>query len=337
MYDATRFIRASIKEVVKTVLEATLIVIVVIFLFLGSIRTVIIPVVTIPLSLIGVCTLMLIAGFSLNLLTLLAFVLAIGMVVDDAIVVLENIYRHVEEGMKPLDAAIQGAREIAMPVISMSITLAAVYAPIAFLSGVTGALFTEFAVTLALTVVLSGFIALTLSPMMCSRILTADIGKNRFVHFLDENFIKLQKWYENKLTNTLNYRPVVVVFAAIVLCSCVFFAATTKTELAPAEDQGFLVVIANAPQYANFDYFDHYAKQLLPIYRTLPGVDATFAINGFSMQTHSPKPTSGFSGVALLPWGDRDVTQEQVKQKLQAKMGSIPGLQLVALDRKSVV
>ncbi len=330
MYDATKFIRASIEEVIQTVLEASIIVIIVIFLFLGSLRTVLIPIVTIPLSLIGVCTFMLMAGFSLNLLTLLAFVLAIGMVVDDAIVVVENIYRHVEEGKTPQEAALMGAREIAMPVISMSLTLAAVYAPIAFMSGLTGALFTEFAVSLALAVLLSGVIALTLSPMMCSKVLTADIGKNRFVHFLDTNFSKLQVWYQTRLTNILKFRAVVVVFAVIVFCCTIFFATHTKSELAPKEDQGFLIVLSNAPQYANFTYFDKYAKQLLPIYNSLPGIEATFAINGLSIQTKQPSATSGFSGIAMKPWGQRNVTQEQVMQQLQNKLTSIPGLQTVA-------
>lgn len=329
MYDATKFIRASIKEVIQTVFEATLIVIVIIFLFLGSVRTVLIPVVTIPLSLVGVCTFMLMAGFSINLLTLLAFVLAIGMVVDDAIVVLENIYRHVEEGKTPVEAALLGAREIAMPVISMSLTLAAVYAPIAFMQGLTGALFTEFAITLALSVLLSGVIALTLTPMMCSKVLKKDLGKNRFVHFLDERFAKLQVWYETRLSNILAFRPVVIVFAVIVLSCTVFFAVTTKNELAPDEDKGFVIVLLNAPQYANFDYFNKYSKQILDIYKQIPGVDATFAINGVSLGD-APDPTSGFSGVVLKPWSERTVTQEQVKNILQAKLATVPGLQTVA-------
>lgn len=185
VYDATEFIRESINEVIHTIVEATIIVIIVIFLFLGSLRSVLIPIVTIPLSLVGVCTLMLVLGYSINLLTLLAFVLAIGLVVDDAIVVVENVHRHIEEGKTPFEAAIIGAREIATPVIAMTITLAAVYAPIGFMGGLTGALFKEFAFTLACSVIISGIIALTLSPMMCSKILSADTESKGFVHFLD--------------------------------------------------------------------------------------------------------------------------------------------------------
>src|SRR3990167_2443717 len=185
VYDATDFIRASIHEVIRTIAEAAFIVILVIFLFLGSIRSVLIPMITIPLSLIGVCSLMMFLGYSINLLTLLAFVLAIGLVVDDAIVVLENIHRHIEEGQTPFHAAILGAREIATPVIAMTITLAAVYAPIGFMNGLTGALFKEFAFTLACSVIISGVIALTLSPMMCSKILTAENSHNHFTQSID--------------------------------------------------------------------------------------------------------------------------------------------------------
>lgn len=330
MYDATNYIRASINEVLKTVIEASIIVVIIIFLFLGSLRTVFIPLVTIPLSLVGVCSFMLMFNFSLNLLTLLALVLAIGMVVDDAIVVVENIYRHIEEGKTPYEASLIGAREIAMPVISMSITLAAVYAPIAFMTGVTGALFTEFAITLACAVLLSGVIALTLSPMMCSKVLSNDIAKNRFVNFIDTRFERLKVWYEARLTNILQYRSVVVVFAIIVLASTVFFAITTKSELAPDEDQGFLIVLSSAPQYANFPYFQKYMHQVQAIYDHLPGVDATFAINGISL-ADGLDPTSGFSGVVLKPWSERTgITQSSVLQALQGKLNTVTGLQTVA-------
>ena len=187
-YDSTKFIDASIREVEKTLIEAAVIVIVVIFLFLGSLRSTLIPIVTIPLSLIGVMFALLALGYSINLLTLLALVLAIGLVVDDAIVVVENIHRHIEQGDSALNAALAGAREISVPVISMTITLAAVYAPIGFVSGLTGALFREFAFTLAGAVIVSGVIALTLSPMMCSKLLTAELSSGRFVRFLDRGF-----------------------------------------------------------------------------------------------------------------------------------------------------
>ena len=256
VYDATIYIKASIKEVVKTLIEASVIVIMVIFLFLGSLRTVMIPIVTIPFSLVGVLGIMLLLGYSVNVLTLLALVLAIGMVVDDAIVVVENIYRHIEEGIAPLQAAINGAREIAMPIISMTITLAAVYAPIGLMGGMTGALFTEFAFTLASAVILSGVIALTLSPMMCSKLLTLDIGQGKLVHYIDTTFEKIKHFYQRRLHNVLNYRPVTIVFAGIVLVSCFFFYHFPAGIGAGRRPRG--VVWVSGPQSANLNYIETY-------------------------------------------------------------------------------
>src|SRR5580704_8267452 len=215
-YDSTKFIQSSIDEVEKTLGEAVIIVVVVIFLFLASFRSVLIPVVTIPLSLIGVCSLMLAAGFSFNLLTLLAMVLAIGLVVDDAIVVVENIHRHLEEGKPPVQAAMIGAREIVGPVISMTITLAAVYAPIGFLGGLTGSLFREFAFTLAGSVIVSGVIALTLSPMMCSVFLKS-AEEGRFAKFVNRVFGSITRWYGRRLDRSLDYRPITYLFAVTIL------------------------------------------------------------------------------------------------------------------------
>ncbi|HEX2862334.1 MAG TPA: efflux RND transporter permease subunit, partial [Lacunisphaera sp.] len=234
--DFTEFINDSISEVMHTLIEAMLIVIVVIFLFLGSYRSVIIPIVAIPLSLVGACALMLALGFSINLLTLLAMVLAIGLVVDDAIVVVENIHRHIEEGLTPFDAAIRGAHELVGPVIAMTITLAAVYAPVGFQTGLTGALFREFAFTLAGSVIISGFVALTLSPMMCSRILRHSDNTRGFEGFINRSFGRLQDSYERVLHGALNTRPAVFMVAALVFASCVPFFLFTKQELAPAED-----------------------------------------------------------------------------------------------------
>ena len=270
VYDATVYIKASIKDVLRTILEASIIVIVVIFLFLGSLRTVIIPIVTIPLSLIGVLGIMLILGYSINVLTLLALVLAIGMVVDDAIVVVENIYRHIEEGIAPVQAAINGAREIAVPIISMTITLAAVYAPIGLMGGMTGALFTEFAFTLASSVILSGVIALTLSPMMCSKLLTVDIGHSKLVRYIDTTFDKLRTFYQGKLHSVLNYRPVTLVFAGIVLVSCVFLYITSQQELAPEEDQGVLFIMATPPEYSNLNYVETYTNKMNSLFKDYP-------------------------------------------------------------------
>ncbi len=258
-YDATDFIRSSIDEVAKTLAEAAIIVIVVIFLFLGNLRSTFIPIVTIPLSLVGVMIMLMILGYSINLLTVLALVLAIGLVVDDAIVVVENIYRHIEEGMAPFDAALRGAREIALPVIAMTITLAAVYAPIGFVSGVTGALFREFAFTLAGSVIVSGFIALTLSPMMCSRLLKLQRGADggRFVRFLDRMFEGLRKRYQRRLHKTLNFRAMtVLILCGVLVLTGIMFVSTPK-ELAPDEDQGFLLMLAKAPQYSNLDYLEN--------------------------------------------------------------------------------
>src|SRR6185503_14183199 len=239
-YDATKFINASIAEVQLTLLEAALIVIVVIFLFLGNLRSTLIPIVTIPLSLVGVMFALLALGYSINLLTLLALVLAIGLVVDDAIVVVENIYRHIEEGMQPREAALTGAREIAVPVISMTITLAAVYAPIGFVSGLTGALFREFAFTLAGAVVVSGIIALTLSPMMASKLLKHDQSNGRFVRFLDRTFEGLKQRYQCRLNRTLNYRPVTLLILVGVIAAVGIMYVAAQKELAPEEDQGIL-------------------------------------------------------------------------------------------------
>ena len=247
-YDATKFIDASIKEVQTTLLEAAVIVVVVIFLFLGNLRSTLIPIVTIPLSLIGVMFALLALGYSINLLTLLALVLAIGLVVDDAIVVVENIHRHIEEGMQPFEAALTGAREIAVPVISMTITLAAVYAPIGFVSGLTGALFREFAFTLAGAVIVSGIIALTLSPMMASLLLKPHTSSGRFNRFLDRMFDSVRRRYERRLDRTLNHRPVTLLIVAGVMAAVGVMYVTSQKELAPEEDQGILFNIVKVPQ-----------------------------------------------------------------------------------------
>ena len=330
VYDGTQYIRDSIKEVSRTIIEATIIVIIVIFLFLGAFRSVLIPVVAIPLSLVGVCFLLSMVGYSINLMTLLAMVLAIGLVVDDAIVVVENIYRHLEEGKTPFQSAIQGAREIATPVITMTLTLAAVYAPIGFLGGITGALFREFAFTLAMTVILSGVIALTLSPMLCSKVLTQEVMHGRFVEFIDRTFGKLKNFYTRRLTNALNYRPVTIVFAIIVLLSCVFMAMTSQKELAPQEDQGFVLSIANGPSYANLNYVETYSNEINKNYAAMPAVDHYFTFNGF------PSSNGAFSASVLKPWNQRTESQMQVQQALQAKLASIAGLQIFSVQMPSI-
>lgn len=330
VYDSTEYIRSSIHEVIRSITEATIIVMIVIFLFLGALRTVTIPVMTIPLSLIGVCSLMFAMGYSLNLLTLLAMVLAIGLVVDDAIVVVENIYRHIEEGLKPFDAAILGAREIATPIIAMTTTLAAVYAPIGFMSGVTGALFKEFAFTLAFAVVISGIIALTLSPMMCSKILNDSVSKQRLVHLIDEFFEKLKQKYHVRLRQSFQHRRVIMAFASIMLATCVLLAFTTQTELAPEEDQSILFVSLTGPEYANIDYTTKFTNQLIQIYKEIPETEDYFIVNG------AGATNSAFSGLILKPWNQRTKSQADVNRDLQPKLMGIAGLNSVAFPLPSI-
>ena len=327
-YDATEFIRSSIYEVEKTLIEAALIVIVVIFLFLGNLRSTLIPIVTIPLSLIGVMIPLLAMGYSINLLTLLAFVLAIGLVVDDAIVVVENIHRHIEEGLSPFESALKGAREIALPVIAMTITLAAVYAPIGFVSGVTGALFREFAFTLAGAVVVSGFIALTLSPMMCSLLLKhTEPGKgNRFGAFLDRLFDRLRQRYERRLHKTLNFRAMTVLVLVGVLGITAVLFLTTPKELAPEEDQGFIMALVKTPQYGNLDLLERSTTRLREVLDEIPEKAHVFAING------APSVHQAFIGVMLKPWEQRTRSVKQVLQALQPKLATIPGATALAFS-----
>jgi multidrug efflux pump len=329
-YDATLFIQASIHEVVKTLIEAVLIVIVVVFLFLGALRSVLIPVITIPLSMIGVLFFMQVMGYSINLLTLLAMVLAIGLVVDDAIVVVENIHRHIEEGKTPLNAALEGAREIAMPVVSMTVTLAAVYAPIGFLQGLTGALFKEFALTLAGAVVISGIVALTLSPMMCAVLLRHDENPTGLAHKLDQSFDGLKVRYQRLLHGTLNSRPVVIVFAVLVLCLIPVFLKFSQSQLAPDEDQGIIFMIATSPQPTNLDYMNKYTDQFISIFKAFPEYYSSFQINGFN------GVQSGVGGFLLKPWGERKRTQMELLPEVQAKLEQITGLQIFGFNLPSL-
>jgi multidrug efflux pump len=330
VYNTTLYIKASIKEVIETIIEATLIVIVVIFLFLGALRSVLIPVVTIPLSLIGVCFLMLAMNFSLNLLTLLAMVLAIGLVVDDAIVVLENIYRHLEEGLTPFQAAIKGAREITGPVIVMTTTLAAVFAPIGFMGGLTGSLFTEFAFTLAASVIISGIIALTFSPMLCSKIIDRQLMEAKLVKRIDALFTRLKDYYKAKLTAVLNYRPLVLIVATTVLISIYFLYTNTKTELAPTEDQSFLAVFANAPSAANLNYLQTFNPQLEKMLKSFPETLDTFQIDGF------PSVNGLFGGLIMKTWDERKRSQMDLYPLLQNDVSKVAGLEAFAVQWPSL-
>ncbi len=329
-FDRTTFIRSSISEVVKAVVETILIVIIVIFLFLGSARSVIIPIIAIPLSIIGDLFIMFYLHYSINLLTLLAMVLAIGLVVDDAIVVVENVSRHIEEGKKPVEAALIGARELGIPVIAMSITLVAVFLPIGFMSGLTGALFTEFAFTLAGAVIISGIIALTLSPMMSSKFLKTDMGKKGFTHFLDITFDKIKSIYLKILHSVLDYKPIVAFVIIVVLASLYFLFITTKTELAPTEDQGVVFVMGTAAPTSTFNNLNVYAKQIGNIYRTFPELSHYFMALGASGNN------SLISGFLLKPWSQRKKTQMQLTPELQGKLNTVPGLKLVAFPLPSL-
>ncbi|MCC8982643.1 efflux RND transporter permease subunit [Bradyrhizobium acaciae] len=324
-YDSTKFIQSSIDEVEKTLIEAIVIVVVVIFLFLASLRSVIIPVVTIPLSLVGVCSLMLALGFSFNLLTLLAMVLAIGLVVDDAIVVVENVHRHLEQGAPPLQAATRGAREIVVPVVSMTITLAAVYAPIGFLGGLTGALFREFAFTLAGAVIVSGVIALTLSPMMCSVFLKS-VEQGRFARFTNSVFAAMTRWYGRKLDRLLDYRPITWLFALTMLGLVGFFYAHTSKELAPEEDQGIVFALTKAPKYANIDYLDFYGAKLEKVLQKFSETDLSFVLNG------SGGLQSGMAGMLLKPWDERKRSSIVLRSLVQAELSKIEGINAFAFS-----
>lgn len=323
-YDATKFINSSIEEVSKTLMEAAVIVIVVIFLFLGNVRSTIIPVVTIPLSLVGVAVLLLALGYSINLLTLLAFVLAIGLVVDDAIVVVENIHRHIEEGMAPFDAALKGAREITGPVVTMTLTLVAVYAPIGFTSGLTGALFREFAFTLAGAVLVSGVIALTLSPMMSSKILKGHQKQGWFSRSVERVFSALRRIYSRMLNGAIKQRPVFAFMLLIIVAMTGILYMAINKELAPAEDQGVLFAFANSPEQTNLDYLTTYTDRANEILREIPERQNIFTINGLG-NTHS-----AFVGLILKPWGERERSDKQIIAELQPKFSGISGIKTFA-------
>lgn len=334
-YDSTEAIQDAIDEVIRTIIEALVIVIVVIYLFLGSLRSVVIPAVTIPLSLVGGLFLMLLMGFTINLLTLLAMVLAIGIVVDDAIIVLENIHRHIEEGMSPFDAAIRGARELAWPVVAMTTTLIAVYLPIGFQGGLTGVLFTEFAFTLAGAVLLSGVIALTLTPMMSSKILQPhDPGhaKRGFEAWLDAKFDTLHRAYQRKLHGALETKSVIAVFGLIVLVSCAFLYTTAPKEPAPLEDEGFIFSVASADPVATLDYVERYTEEITKIAKGVPEVQDYFLFNGGFGGSGGGASPMAMAGFVLKPWSQRErSTNAVLQQELQPKMSQVTGLNVFAL------
>ncbi len=320
-YDSTKYIDNALKEVLRALAETLLIVVVVIFLFLGSWRTIIIPVVAIPISLVGAAFLMLVFGFTLNLLTLLAIVLSVGLVVDDAIVVVENVERHLQEGKSPYDAAILGARELFGPIIAMTITLAAVYAPIGIQGGLTGTLFREFAFTLAGAVVVSGVVALTLSPMMSAKLLRSGDSHRGFAGRINRIFDKVRNGYVRMLTNTLRWRPVTLTLAVIVILLAIPFFMFSPSELAPKEDQGVVLGIVNAAPNSTLDQTTLYTEQVNNLFQSIPETANTFQIT---------QPFTGFSGLITKSWSDRKRSTEEIMGEVFGRGASIAGIQLIA-------
>jgi multidrug efflux pump len=318
-YDATNYIDNAIHEVVKTLSETLLIVAVIIFLFLGSLRSALIPVVAIPLSLIGGVFLMQVFGFTINLLTLLAIVLSVGLVVDDAIVVVENAERHLSQGKKPLEAALLGARELVGPIIAMTITLAAVYAPIGLQGGLTGSLFREFAFTLAGAVTISGVVALTLSPMMSSRLLKAGMSEHGLARHVSRYFKKVRGVYGRWLDRTLDNRPAVyLIWLGIGVLAVPMFVMSAR-ELAPREDQGVIFGIVESAANATLDQTSLYAEAANEAFQSVPETKFTFQIT---------RPSSGFGGMVTRPWEKRERTIFQILPEVQQKLEGIPGIRM---------
>ena len=332
IYDSTDFVNSSIHEVAVTLIEALLIVMVVIFAFLGSLRSVLIPVVAIPLSLVGTLAIMLALGFSINLLTLLALVLAIGLVVDDAIIVVENVNRHLEGGMSPRAAASTAAHELSGPIVAMTAVLLAVFVPIGFQGGLTGALFIEFAFTLAGAVTVSAIIALTLSPMMCARLLKphrpgASDWETRLVRYIDVRFDKLLKWYQRKLERSLRYTPVTAVLVVIVLGSIYYLYSSARSELAPQEDQGFVLMQATAAPNATLQGKSLYDAQAFVIAKQAASPEHVFQID---------TPGQFIEGLALPARDKRKLGSNEIQQSLQEKMGVIPGQKIAVFQPPSL-
>ncbi len=318
-YDATAYINTAIREVLKTLGDTLLIVVVVIFLFLGSLRSVLIPVVAIPLSLIGAVFLMQVFGFTINLLTLLAIVLSVGLVVDDAIVVVENVERHLREGRSPMDAALRGARELVGPIVAMTITLAAVYTPIGLQGGLTGALFREFALTLAGAVAISGIVALTLSPMMASRLLRPSQEKRGLTARINRGFDRFRQAYGRRLDATLRARPAVYLVWIVISALTIPMFMMSARELAPAEDQGVIFGILDAPANATLDQTSFFAAAANRVFLSIPETDFTFQITF---------PGSGFGGMVTRPWNRRQRTIFQILPEVQQKLHAIPGIRM---------
>jgi multidrug efflux pump len=319
-YDSTEYIEDAIGEVLTTLTETLLIVIAVIFLFLGSLRSVIIPVVAIPISLVGAVFLMLAAGFTINLLTLLAIVLSVGLVVDDAIVMVENVARHVQAGERPMRAARLAARELVGPIIAMTITLAAVYTPLGIQGGLTGALFREFAFTLAGAVIVSGVVALTLSPMMGARLLRAQDTEQGFAGWVNRRFDGLRLRYLGLLGGTLRYRPVAITLWIIIALLSAPFYMFSMRELAPQEDQGVVFSVLQAAPDATIDQTVMFAGRIHDVYRSIPEADSIFQLT---------TPVGGFGGMVAKPWSERTRTTQELLMAVSAPLSQIPGIRAI--------
>ncbi|HEY8899504.1 MAG TPA: efflux RND transporter permease subunit [Chthoniobacterales bacterium] len=321
-YDSTVYIDSAIHDVVKTLTETLLIVIAVIFLFLGSVRAVIIPVIAIPISLVGACLLMAMFGFTLNLLTLLAIVLSVGLVVDDAIVVVENIERHLHEGQTPFNAAIYGARELLGPIIAMTITLVVVYTPVALQGGLTGALFREFAFTLAGAVVISGIVALTLSPMLGSKLLKAGASDRGFAGVVNRRFDSVRRLYSGLLTRAMNYRPAILLVWAVVSLLAVPFFMFSMTTLAPVEDQGVVFGIVQSPADATLEQTTLFAGKIYDVFKSFPEAASIFEIIN---------PAMGFSGMVTKPWNERKRNTEAIQAAAAMEFSKVPGVRIIPI------
>ncbi len=327
VYDSTSFVTTSIYEVVKTLVEALIIVTIVIFLFLGNFRAVLVPVIAMPLSLIGTFFMMLALGYSINLLTLLALVLAIGLVVDDAIIVVENVDRHMkEEGKSPFEAALIAARELGSPILAMTVVLIAVYVPIGFQGGLTGALFTEFAFTLAGSVAVSGVVALTLSPMMASRFFRPEQDQGRFAKAIDRIFERVRHGYNRALSSLLDTFPVLIVLGVLLSVLLAVMFKMAQYELAPEEDQGIVVSQVVGPPTATAEQMQTYADQVYKVASSLPEYSQMFQITGV------PSVNAGIGGVLLKSWEDRGRNAKQIQQDLQAQWNRIAGGRIAAFQ-----
>ena len=321
-YDSTDYIQNAIHEVIKTLIETLVIVVIVIFLFLGSLRSVLVPLVAIPISLIGAVFLMQLFGFTINLLTLLAIVLSVGLVVDDAIVVVENVERHLREGKSPLESALLTGRELLGAIVAMTLTLAAVYAPVGLQGGLTGTLFREFAFTLAGAVLISGVVALTLSPMMASKLLTADVEHQWLPEHINAVFGRIRKFYAYVLDGTLSARPAVYIAWLVLSLLAILFYTQSSKELAPTEDQGIIFGILDTPPNANIDQMALFAKGVNKVFQSQPETQYSFQITN---------PGGGFSGMRLSPWSERKRTAFQVLPDVQAQLAGNPGVNIFAV------